>query len=90
MHMVPECLVYQPAFFPLVIHDSQMGDDVARLPKFVEALAGRGVGLERLYRSFGDCGPIYPPMTMPPNSAIDGDTVRSPLRAPHGARHRER
>jgi hypothetical protein len=25
-----------------------------------------------------------------PNSAIDGDTVRSPLRARHGARHRER
>jgi hypothetical protein len=25
-----------------------------------------------------------------PNNAIDGDTVRSPLRAPHGARHCER
>ena len=24
------------------------------------------------------------------NNAIEGDTVRSPLRAPHGARHRER
>jgi hypothetical protein len=27
---------------------------------------------------------------IPPNSAMDSDTVRSPLRAPHGARHRER
>jgi hypothetical protein len=27
---------------------------------------------------------------MRPNSAIDSDTVRSALRAPHGARHRER
>jgi uncharacterized membrane protein len=25
-----------------------------------------------------------------PNSAMDSDTVRSPLRAPHGARHRDR
>ncbi len=25
-----------------------------------------------------------------PNSAMDSDTVRSPLRAPHGARHRGR
>ena len=25
-----------------------------------------------------------------PNSAIDSDTARSPLRAPYGARHRER
>jgi len=25
-----------------------------------------------------------------PNNAIDSDVVRSPLRAPHGARHRER
>jgi hypothetical protein len=24
------------------------------------------------------------------NSAMDSDTVRSPIRAPHGARHRER
>lgn len=27
---------------------------------------------------------------MPPNSAMDGDTVGSPLRAPCGARHRGR
>ena len=27
---------------------------------------------------------------MLPNHAIDSDTVRSPQRAPHGARHRER
>jgi hypothetical protein len=27
---------------------------------------------------------------MRPNSAMDSDTVRSALRAPHGARHRER
>jgi len=27
---------------------------------------------------------------MRPNSAMDSDAVRSPLRAPHGARHRER
>jgi hypothetical protein len=27
---------------------------------------------------------------MTPNLAIDDNTVRSPLRAPHGARHRER
>jgi len=27
---------------------------------------------------------------LPSNPAIDSDTVRSPLRAPHGARHRER
>ena len=26
----------------------------------------------------------------PPNNAMDGDTVRAPLRAAHGARHRER
>jgi hypothetical protein len=25
-----------------------------------------------------------------PNNAMDSDTVRSPLRAPYGARHRER
>jgi hypothetical protein len=25
-----------------------------------------------------------------PNNAMDSDTVRSALRAPHGARHRER
>jgi hypothetical protein len=25
-----------------------------------------------------------------PNNAIDSDTVRAPLRSPHGARHRER
>lgn len=29
-------------------------------------------------------------MKMSPNNAIDSDTVRSPLRAPYGARHRER
>jgi hypothetical protein len=27
---------------------------------------------------------------LPSNNAMDSDTVRSPLRAPHGARHRER
>ena len=27
---------------------------------------------------------------MTPNSAMDSDTVRSALRAPHGARHRGR
>jgi hypothetical protein len=27
---------------------------------------------------------------MTSNNAMDGDTVRSPLRAPYGARHRER
>jgi len=27
---------------------------------------------------------------LPHNSAMDSDTVRSPLRAPHSARHRER
>jgi hypothetical protein len=30
------------------------------------------------------------PGGLPSNSAMDSDTVHSPLRAPHGARHRER
>ena len=88
--MVPKCMVYQPPLFALAIHDSPMGGELARLPKVVEAPAGRRAGLERLYRFVWDCDAICPPMTMPLNSAIDSDNYSERLRAPIIARHRGR
>jgi len=38
----------------------------------------------------GDVAMTYSKRAMAPNNAMGGDTVRSALRAPHGARHRGR
>ena len=48
-----------------------------------------GIYLEHGDQINGQYG-CKPTHSSSPNNAMDSDTVRSPLRAPHGARHRER